>query len=181
MKNNSLTNSVIFCVALMFAVIARFLPHPANFIPVGALIIFVSKRMGFQYGILLALSTMIISDFFIGYNFASPFVYLGLIGYVLAAKLVHDRSRTLILGALSGSVLFFIVSNFGVWIGPWYPHTIQGLTSCFILAIPFFKNTLASDIIFSLATFNLFWIYENNWKGVIQWPSRLRNQILIKR
>ncbi|MFH1622448.1 MAG: DUF6580 family putative transport protein, partial [Candidatus Omnitrophota bacterium] len=51
----------------------------------------------------------------------------------------------------------FIISNFGVWVMGWYPRTLNGLITCYTLAIPFFRTTLASTLIFSFA---LFGIYE---------------------
>ena len=55
-----------------------------------------------------------------------------------------------ILGALSGAVLFFIVTNFGVWLSGSYGYTLSGLILCFTLAIPFFAYSLISTLIFSV-------------------------------
>jgi hypothetical protein len=57
------------------------------------------------------------------------------------------------------SILFFIVTNFGVWLtgGGWfYPKTWQGLMECYTLAIPFFRNTVAGDLVYTGALFGLF-------------------------
>lgn len=74
------------------------------------------------------------------------FTYLGFAGYpilgILAKKLKHGY---LLLPA--ASFWFFAVSNFGVW-WFWYPHTLDGLTACYLLAVPFYKNTLIGDLVF---------------------------------
>ena len=61
--------------------------------------------------------------------------------------------------AILSSVLFFIVTNFGVWLtgGGWfYPKTLQGLIECYTLAIPFFRNSLAGDLVYTGVLFSLF-------------------------
>ena len=47
-------------------------------------------------------------------------------------------------------IIFFIITNFGVWVSGSYGYTLQGFISCYILAIPFFTNTLISTFIFSV-------------------------------
>ena len=53
------------------------------------------------------------------------------------------------MGALIGAVIFFVITNFGVWSLGSYGYTIEGFISCYILALPFFGNTLISTIVFS--------------------------------
>ncbi len=58
---------------------------------------------------------------------------------------------------LAASILFFVISNLGVWLsGLLYPMTLDGLLACYIAAIPFFKNTLLSDLFFSIVLFGIF-------------------------
>jgi hypothetical protein len=56
---------------------------------------------------------------------------------------------------LIGSLIFFIVSNFGVWVLS-YPHTIEGLIACYTLAIPFFGYSILGDMAWSLIIFGLY-------------------------
>ena len=62
---------------------------------------------------------------------------------------------------LAGSVLFFVWTNFGVW-AFWnlYPHTLEGLVACYTAAIPFFRNTLLGDVVYSTALFGGFALAE---------------------
>ena len=55
-----------------------------------------------------------------------------------------------VLGALLGACLFFIITNFGVWSHGSYGYTLEGLIACYVLAIPFFGNTIIGTLIFSI-------------------------------
>ena len=81
------------------------------------------------------------------------FVLIALIGTAL-----RRRRTSLRVGgaALASSVVFFTVTNFGEWLGPLYPHTPAGLRADFIAAIPFFRNTALSDLVYALAFFGIF-------------------------
>ena len=58
---------------------------------------------------------------------------------------------------MSGSLVFFVVTNLGVWlVGDLYPRTLDGLVTCYIAAIPFFRNTLAGDACYTVALFGGF-------------------------
>lgn len=125
----------------------RLLPHPANFIPVGAFALFISHKFPSKYTIVFALIPMIISDIMLGFGWYSPFVYAGFIGYFLAGKLAKNYKSVTLL-TLGSSIWFFIVTNLGVWLGPWYPHTYAGFLDCFVKAIPFFRNTILGDFVY---------------------------------
>ncbi len=59
--------------------------------------------------------------------------------------------------SLSGSILFFILTNFAVWtFSQWYPHNIQGLIECYMMAVPFFKNTLLGDLFYASVIFGCY-------------------------
>ena len=135
---------MIFYLSLLICVVSRLIPHAANFTPIGSLVLFNSKKSAWK-GIALAILVMIISDMFLKFNFASIFVYAGFISYALwgQIKKLHP-----ILAVTLGSISFFVISNFGVWTGPWYSHTLTGLVQCFVNAVPFYRNTILSDLIF---------------------------------
>ena len=171
-----------FYLSIFFSVVSRLVPHPVNFTPIGS-IVFLNSKKSFYIGASVALLAMIISDIFLGFNFASPFVYLGFISYALIARFVKINS---FLAVILSSTAFFIISNFGVWLGPWYSHTPAGLTACFINALPFFRNTLFADVGFlAVFTFAHFIIRKFNLefrlnKGGI-WPQKLKPVILKKK
>jgi hypothetical protein len=137
------------------AALFRFLPTPPNFAPVAAMAMFggayfTDKRLAF----LLPLAAMLISDLFIGFHGLMWAVYLCFIAMVGIGILISRKKTvgSVITGALSGSILFFVVTNFAVWIsgaGTFYPLSLEGLMMSYTAAIPFFHNTLAGDLIFT--------------------------------
>lgn len=140
----------LFSLFLILGVASRVLPHPANFTIVGALLIFYAYKKDIKNSAILGLSIMLISDLILGFSFASPFVYLGFASYALVSKIYKNRFG-LILAPTIAATSFFIITNFGVWLGPWYSHDLLGLQKCFTLALPFYRNTLLGDISFTLA------------------------------
>ena len=150
----------IFTLFLFLGTLSRIIPHPANFTPIGAILIFYGAKRGYKSSIILGLSIMIISDLLLGMSFTTVFVYLGFIGYALTAALYNKRFGIVVAPVLS-SILFFIVTNFGVWLGPWYTHDLNGLIKCFTLAIPFYRNTILGDIVF---VFLIYLAYEISLK-----------------
>lgn len=158
---------------MVFAgVLARLMPHPPNFTPIAATALFggayfASRKAAF----LVPLSAMYLSDLFLGffvYDFGwfheqMPFVYASFAVTVWLGMLIRHRRSPLRVGgaALTGSIVFFIVSNLGVWaVGTLYPKTVNGLLTCYVAAIPFFRNTVAGDLIFTVVLFGGFALAE---------------------
>ncbi|HUR36701.1 MAG TPA: DUF6580 family putative transport protein [Terriglobales bacterium] len=165
-------------LAVLFVVLAvaiRFLPFllgytPVwNFTPVGAALLFFGakqsrKHMWFPV-LLLAASDIILNRFV--YNFPitwETFVSTGWYAIALAlGYLLKDKvSPMRVVGAsLASSVSFFLVSNFAVWAAyNMYPHTIAGLGACYVAAIPFFRGTIAADMIYAVAIFGAPVVFE---------------------
>lgn len=131
-----------------------------NFAPVAAISLF----SGFyfrKYFIFIPIAIMFISDIFVGFYdwklmsaVYLSFVLIGLIG-ILTRK---NKSILSIIGcSLAGSFLFFIITNFAVWIfSQWYPHNFSGLISCYEMAIPFFRNTILGDLFYSSIIFGCY-------------------------
>jgi len=139
---------------LILAVITRFIPHPANFTAVGAIAIFGGLYIPRRYAIVGPLLVMFVSDIFIGfYNLPTMIaVYASFILMtVIGLKTRNKKNIATVIGCtLLGSVLFYIITNWAVWaFGAMYPHTISGLFSSYYWALPFFKNTLAGDLLYT--------------------------------
>ena len=127
---------------------SRFIPHPPNFTSLMALSFYVPALLGIRYLPALTLS-FLITDLFIGFHAVTLFTWGSVILIGLSAKFFLTSKLTRIIGALTGAVIFFIITNFGVWSLGSYGYTIEGLMACYTLALPFFGNTLVSTIIFS--------------------------------
>ena len=81
----------------------------------------------------------------------SSFILVGLIGLWIRNKYKFTRVSV---GTISSSILFFVVTNFGVWLnGSIYPQNLQGLVSCYVAAIPFFRNSISGDIVYVTVLF----------------------------
>ena len=143
-------NKKILFITLFIIVVAlmRLIPHPPNFVPITAIAIFAGVRFN---NIILAyavpISIMLISDFFIGFSSISLFVYLA---FILITSYSYLIKKSSIKNILLSSIIFFIITNFGVWVLPGgYPNNIEGLILCYTAAIPFFTNSIIADLFFS--------------------------------
>lgn len=141
--------------------IAKFLPNLPNFAPIAAIAMFGGVYLGKKYALIVPIVAMIIGDFFIGFynplimaSVYGSFLLIGLIGLWLKN---HKTLPNIIAGSLFGSVIFFLVTNFAMWAKPisLYPHTFQGLLQCYIMGLPFFRNTIAGDLFYVGAMFGL--------------------------
>ncbi len=158
MKNNT-TRQIIIAVALIaFAVMWRLINHSFGLAPnleiITSVTVLAALCIGLRTAIIVPLFSMIISDLFITnssiyiYTWSS-FALIGL-GAILLRKL-EGRPKSQILAsagfAVCSSFFFFIVTNLGVWLEGWYPMNINGLATCFTLAIPFYRTMLIGNII----------------------------------
>jgi hypothetical protein len=146
---------------VLLGVLGR-LTQNMNFAPVGAVSLFAGARLRGWQAYLLPIALMAVTDPFLhGYSFATPFVYASfLINVWMGSKLRRTEKPAWIGGAAAiGSLQFFLLTNFAVWINPaqaMYPHNFAGLGACFMAAIPFFRNTLLADLMYSAAFFGLY-------------------------
>jgi len=159
----------IFPITLILILaLSRLIPHPPNFTPIIAVAIlsgYFFKNLYFSFLVLIA--SMVIADFFIGFYDNMFVVYLSLMlitftFYRAGSKLNY---KSLFLFSLFGSLIFFVITNFGVWaLGNLYEKNLKGLIDCYILAIPFFGNTFLSTLIFAYPSI---FIYKSlpAWSG----------------
>jgi hypothetical protein len=149
---------------LVFAVGFRFLPHPLAFTPVAAALLYFGARMPHKYlwipVALLAGSDIILTKVVYGYALPADtyitwawYAAIVLFGGVLA---FNSKPWRVLGAALGASVSFFLISNFGVW-AAWamYPKTWSGLMASYVAGLPFFRNDLAGDLVFSALFFGI--------------------------
>jgi hypothetical protein len=151
---------------VIFAVLARmpFMPHPWNLTPVAASLLYFGargpKRQLWIPFVLLAASDVILTKFVYAFPFSwDHFVtWAWYAAILLLGTRLRESANWLRVGgaALASSVSFFVVSNFAVW-ACWnlYPKTASGLMTCFAAGLPFFRHTLAGDLLFSAVMFGL--------------------------
>ena len=146
-------------ILILILAMSRLIPHPPNFTPVISVAImsgYLFRNIYLSFVVLI--TSMILADAFIGFYENMLFVYLSLlliayIFYKIAGKI---NLKNLYIYGFFGSVIFYLISNFGVWyFGNLYEKNFNGLIECYFLAIPFFKNTVLSTIFFTYITFVL--------------------------
>lgn len=139
-------------VLIIFGVVMRLLPHADNLAPVGAIAIFGGVVLPRRLAWWLPVAVMVISDLFIGFYTGMwfnwfAFALVGLFGLSLRRS---GSAKQVLWGALGSSIIFFVVSNFGVWaFGNMYPHNFAGLTDCYVMGLPFFRNTFTGDLLYA--------------------------------
>lgn len=143
---------------ILLCLSTRLFPHPANFTAIGAAALFSASYLPKKYAFIIPLTAMFLSDLFLGfYGMTMLYVYgsfilTGIIGLSLRA---HKKLHFIIGASLLSSGLFYLITNFGVWMSPnsFYPKSFAGLIECYALAIPFFRNTLGGDLFYTLTLF----------------------------
>lgn len=151
---------LLACVLITFVIISRvFMPYPPNFAPIAAIAIFAGAVLPRKWGIGLPLAAIIISDLFIGLHSTILFTWgsFVLIALLSSKYLKKIKPATVTGASLGASVLFFIVTNFGVWLeGRLYTLNWSGLVQCYYNALPFFRNTLLGDMTFTVVIFSAY-------------------------
>lgn len=164
-------NSAAIYLFITLGIIARLLPHPANFTPLAAIALFAGTYLGRRSSIFVVIAAMLISDYFLGFHSTMPYVYGSfLVIILLGTWLKNHFSAWSILGAsVAGSLLFFLVTNFGAWLHmPLYPKTFTGLMEAYAMGIPFYRgvpadqafmflrNTLLGDLFYAGVFFGVY-------------------------
>jgi len=158
-ENSSLTRLIAVVSIILLAVVARLVPHPPNFAPIGGLALFSGSHFKKKIALLIPLAAMLISDVFLGFHNTMIYVYASFFLAVLIGRLIkNNRWQSLALASLTSSVLFFLITNFGVWLSySMYPKTLAGLFQSYLMGLPFFRNTILSDFFY---TFSFFYGYQ---------------------
>jgi hypothetical protein len=151
---------VVLVLFVVFAGILRVIPHPPNFAPVTALALFSGVYFRNKtLGILIPVTSMILSDLILGFYSISYWVYgsfilVSIFGMVF--RKINFKSIVL------SSLIFFFFSNLGVWVLG-YPKTLEGFLTCYYLAIPFFGYSILGNLFYSVVLKNSLNYIENTW------------------
>lgn len=163
----------VVTILILLAAMSRLIPHPPNFAPIGGMALFGAAYFRQRYWAFIVpalsmwISDLILNnvvygeyfDHFVWFYDGSFFTYgaFALIALFGMFTLKKVRVSRLIISALGASVIFFLISNFGVWFsGLMYPQDFSGLVVCYAAGIPFFKNTLAGDLVYTAVLFGIF-------------------------
>ena len=159
--------SISICLGIfLILAISRFVPHPPNFTSLIALSFYVPVFFGIRYIILVVLS-FAFTDFIIGYHFLTHWTWGSILIIGFLPLVFNGNIYFRVTGAMFGALLFYLITNFGVWTTGQYGLNFKGLVECYILAIPFFTNSIISTIIFSALFELLNFFYRTKKKKFI--------------
>ena len=160
MQFDSRNKLILFFIVL--GALSRLIPHPLNFTPVAAMALFGGTYiLNKKYAFLVPISVMFLSDIILEIKDGSGFhpemiwVYgsillITTLGFFLRGR---EQRQTIMVASLTGSLLFFFITNFGTWTTGMYGYTTQGLVNCYVAAIPFFRGTIMGDLFYNLVFF----------------------------
>lgn len=146
----------LIAIVLILA-FSRLIPHPPNFTPLGAMALLAGASIkDFRFSLLIPVIAMLLTDAILGFHSAMVFVY-GAVALIVVGShywLKRLSLAPIAVAAIISAIAFFIVTNFGAWLShDMYPHTVTGLGEAYIAGIPFFKNTLMSNVLFTTVGF----------------------------
>jgi hypothetical protein len=155
---------IVLVLMILAAAASRVIPHPPNVASITAVALFggaylTNKRLA----LIVPLAALLLSDLVLGFYSHMEVVYGSFILVVCVGFWLQRKRSALRIGgaALASSVIFFIVTNFGVWaFESLYPKTGAGLLACYVAAIPFFQNTLVGDALYTAVLFGGFALAE---------------------
>ena len=150
----------IITLMIFAAAFVRLIPHPPNFAPIAAMALFGGAYFNKKWAsFLIPISAMFLTDLILGFHETMWAVYLSfaLIVVIGMFMLKEIKIRNLFFASVISSVSFFILTNFGLWISTgYYAKTGAGLTACYTAAIPFFHQTLLSDLFYVAILFGAY-------------------------
>ena len=139
---------IIFGVLLALSA-SRFIPHPPNFTSLLALSFYIPALFGIRH-ITTVIFALLFTDMILGFHSIMPFTFGSIILIGLISNYFNKSIIYRIMGALIGALIFFIITNFGVWTLGSYGYDLNGIVLCYTLALPFFAYSIISTIIFSV-------------------------------
>jgi hypothetical protein len=158
---------------ILLCAFSRIIPHIPNFSPLGAIGLFGAAHFSKKWqAFLIPIAATWLSDLFINnviyaqyypkftwfyegfYCQYGSYLIITLTGLGILNKINIPKVLT---GTLASTAIFFLVSNFGCWIGSTtYPQNFGGLITCYAAGIPFLKGTLLGDLFYSGVLFGTF-------------------------
>ena len=150
-------NKFFILIIIILAAATRLIPHPPNFTPIIAMGLFGGAYIhNRSFAVFIPIGAMLLSDLFLEFHGTVYFVYGSLLLVTILGMILINKItiKNITVAVLSSSFLFFLITNFGVWlIGSYYPKNIQGILACYTMALPFLGNTLAGALLYSSVMF----------------------------
>jgi len=175
LRSENTWEEILGIFLVLSGVLLRISPHPSNFTPVMAIALFSGVVLSPSIALVIPLIVMIVSDLVIGPHALYPltwgsFFLVSLLGVAIRKNTKISR---IFFGTLGGSFLFYLVTNLGVFLyQDMYEKSLSGLFRCYLMALPFFRNSLLGDLFFSSLFFGVFFIVKNYSQKLISQKIR---------
>lgn len=150
-------------ILMGISIVSRIVPHIPNMTAVGALALFTGSTQTFKTSFIVTLGAMLVSDMILGFHPVMWATYGSFFITILLGRWLKTRSNWKTIGFVTflSSFQFFVLTNVAVWqTGLMYPKTLSGLLECYIMALPFFRNSLFGDFIYTAIFFGVFEIVK---------------------
>jgi hypothetical protein len=146
---------------------SRLIPHPPNFTSLLALSFYIPAVFGIKF-IPIVVLALLFTDLIIGFH-STMFFTMGSVALIgIMSKYFNKSMLIRLFGALGGALIFYILTNFGVWLSGSYGYTLVGLTNCYVLALPFFGYSLISTLLFSVIIESVYKFFQKNLFNLIK-------------
>ena len=163
--------SLLVIAAASTRALPYLLPDMWNFSAVGALAIFAGAQFeDKRFAFLMPIAAMAISDIFIGNGF-SILVYSGFAAMVACGFLIRNKisSLNILLASFVSAGVFFLITNFAFFYpSTLYPRNISGILTSYAAGLPFFRNMLISNILFSAVLFGRFYLLSKRFPALVK-------------
>ena len=156
---NTRTSFFFAVILIALAALSRLVPHPMNFAPITAIALFGGVYFNGKFSPILPLAALLLSDLFLGFYEGMVWVYGSFLLVVVIGLLIRKhKTASVVFGAtIVSSLLFFVITNFGVWLsGVFYTKDFTGLVECYTAAIPFYRNSVMGDLFYVTVMFGAY-------------------------
>ena len=144
---------------ILMGISTRLVPHPWNATPLAAIALFGGAILPKRTSLIVPVVIVALSDVLLGLHATIPFTWGSIALISLLGWWVRNRPNAgrILLGSIGGSCLFFLITNFGAWLtDPQYVKSLAGLGQAYVAGIPFFRGTLAGDLVYNTALFSAY-------------------------
>ncbi len=168
---------IFVSVVILLAALSRVLPHIPNFTPIAAMALFGAvnfsdKRLAFIIPMLAMILSDVAIEFIFGWGFHNTIVYV-YASFILTSCIglyvrKHNNLKTIVAGSLAASILFFGITNFGVWAANGFVGGSAGLAGVYTLGLPYFSYTLLGDLFYNAILFGSLYFAQRNILALIK-------------
>jgi len=158
--------SLNVCLGIFIALaVTRFIPHPPNFTSLIALSFYVPALFGVRY-LPIVIVSFALTDVVLGFHSIILFTWGSVLFVGLLSNFFNRSIIFRITGALTGVMVFYLITNFGVWSGGMYGYSFDGLIMSYIMGLPFLGNNIIATFIFSALIESFYKFYKTKVKNI---------------